>query len=631
MTLKTHAIALAATLLAAVAPLPAIAADPAPLRVMSYNIRYDNPDDVPDWRTRRGSMAAQILKVQPDILGLQEALLPMVDDLTRALPGYDHYGVGRDDGAAKGESAAVFYRSDRFRPVAAKTFWCSPTPEVPARAYDASLPRVFTRMVLQDRLSGTLLDIRNAHLDHIGVVSRERCTQQMRDLPAWPGATLIIMGDFNSEPGETPHRILTAPDAPYVDARIASPVVEGPAGTYNAFSPNPETATSRIDFIFVDRRLKVDRFATLTEVSPAGVISDHFPVVADLTAGGPPPRATEGLERLRLDQLRIEGSHNSYRKVPSADEAARIKAVAPAEWPSLAYGHPPLEAQMALGLRQFELDVVPDPQGGLYAAPGTDAPAQDRAAMAAPGAKVMHVAGLDTGTHCLTLRACLAVFARWSDAHPGHLPVAILINSSDPRRLPGLFEHDIKFTPADIDALDRDIAETMGTARIITPDQVRGTHATLREAVLAKAWPTLAQARGKFLFVLDGNSDHETWLRSGHASLRGRMMFGWFDEADPEAAVFNIQDPVAEGARIRRLVEAGFIVRTRADAGTVEARNRDGGRMNAALASGAQWISTDYYVGAPDPEGLGYTADFGGPTVRCNAVTASCPGAAAPR
>lgn len=337
------------------------------------------------------------------------------------------------------------------------------------------------------------------------------------------------------------------------------------------------------------------------------------------------------LGRLRLDQVRIEGSHNSYRKVPSPAEESRIQAATPADWPGLAYGHPPLETQLALGLRQFELDVAPDPRGGLYAAPYADASARVKALMAAPGAKVVHTPGLDTEAHCLTLRACLVVFARWSDAHPDHAPVIILINAVDPDRLPSLFEHDVKFDPAGIDALDRDVAEVIGSTRIITPDQVRGAHATLREAALAKAWPTLAQARGKFLFVLDGNGDHEAWLRAGHPSLRGRMMFGWYDEAAPEAAVFSVQDPVTDTARIRRLVQAGFIVRTRADADMVEARRRDGGRMKAALASGAQWISTDYYVGAPDPEGLDYTTDFGGPSVRCDEVTVRCPAPATPR
>lgn len=257
-------------------------------RVMSYNIRYDNPDDTPDWRARRGAMAAQIRAVQPDVLGVQEALMPMVDDLARALPGYDHYGVGRDDGALSGESATIFYRTDRFTRIFARTFWCSPTPEVPAKAYDAGLPRVFTRLVLRDRRGGALLDVRNAHLDNVGRVSRERCAQQIRDLPAWPGAVLVTLGDFNSGPSDTPHRLLTAPDAPYVDARAASPVVVGQAGTFNDFSPRPSADQDEIDFIFADRRLSVRRFATLTEVTPAGVISDHFPVVADLALVGKP-------------------------------------------------------------------------------------------------------------------------------------------------------------------------------------------------------------------------------------------------------------------------------------------------------------------------------------------------------
>jgi hypothetical protein len=79
------------------------------------------------------------------------------------------------------------------------------------------------------------------------------------------------------------------------------------------------------------------------------------------------------------------------------------------------------------------------------------------------------------------------------------------------------------------------------------------------------------------------------------------MMFGLYDAAEPEAAVFNIQDPKAEETRIKELVAQGFLVRTRSDADTREARQHDLGRLQAALRSGAQIISTDYYPGAPDP------------------------------
>ncbi len=102
-------------------------------------------------------------------------------------------------------------------------------------------------------------------------------------------------------------------------------------------------------------------------------------------------------------------------------------------------------------------------------------------------------------------------------------------------------------------------------------------------------------------------------------------MFGWFPATAAEAAVFNVQDPSTDGAQIRALLAQGFIVRTRADSGGIEARRHDGSRMAAALASGAQLISTDYYDGAPDPEALGFVVDFGGRYLRCDEVLAACP------
>ncbi|WP_254062898.1 Ca2+-dependent phosphoinositide-specific phospholipase C [Caulobacter sp. S45] len=331
------------------------------------------------------------------------------------------------------------------------------------------------------------------------------------------------------------------------------------------------------------------------------------------------------LDALKLNQVRMLGSHNSYRRLPSPGEEQRIKAVALKYWPGLDYGHPPLESQLALGLHQFEIDVAPDAKGGAYASPYADATPEVKALMAAPGAKVLHVAGLDTEVHCLTFRKCLAIFARWSDAHPGHEPVVILVNSVDPLHIPVLFPYDLKFDQAGIDEINQDIIDVIGRNRVVTPDEVRGEHATLREAVTAKSWPKLGSMRGKFLFVLDGNDAHEVFLRTGHPSLKGRMMFGWFDEDRPEAAFFNIQDPIKNQDRIRSLVGQGFIVRSRSDEDTKEARTRDGGKMKSALSSGAQIVSSDYYAGVPDPEGFGFTVDFEGPMIRCNEVTATCP------
>lgn len=278
-----HAVKLA-LVIAAILALPAAArAAPPSLWVMSYNIRYDNPDDRPDWRARRGPMARQIAFFDPDILGVQEALLPMVADLSEALPGYARYGVGRDDGDRRGESTTIFYRAARFERLLAQTQWCSPTPDLPGKAYDAALPRTYTRLVLRDRATGMLLDVRNAHFDHVGAESRRLCARQIRDQAPWPGARLIVLGDFNSAPNEPPYVALTGRDSPLKDARLASAVVFGPAGTFNNFSP-AVAPTGPIDHIFVDRALSVTRFAVLTDTDNGLAISDHFPVIAEITS-----------------------------------------------------------------------------------------------------------------------------------------------------------------------------------------------------------------------------------------------------------------------------------------------------------------------------------------------------------
>jgi Phosphoinositide phospholipase C, Ca2+-dependent len=350
-------------------------------------------------------------------------------------------------------------------------------------------------------------------------------------------------------------------------------------------------------------------------------------MAAVLTAMAPAagPDGDTALDSLRIDQVRMLGSHNSYRPYPLPAVEARLRALAPGEWDGLAYGHPPLESQLALGLRQLEIDVAPDPNGGAYAAPYADAPAAIRADMATPGAKVLHIPGLDWQTHCRRFRDCLAIARRWSDAHPRHLPIVILVNASDVRPIAGLRDTDLGFDAAALDALDADIAASIGRARVIAPDDVRGTAATLRDAVRAHRWPTIGESRGKFLFVLDTSDDNADRYRAGHPSLAGRLMFGWYGEDAAEAAWFNMQDPGADAALIARRVRAGYIVRTRADAGTVEARRHDLTRLRAAVASGAQVISTDYYAGAPDPLGLGFEVSLGAGSMVCNDVTARCP------
>ncbi len=268
---------------------PAARAHEPGFRVMSYNIRVDVPTDNPTWAERRPHMAAQIAFLDPDILGVQEAHSAMVGYLADHMPGYDRYGLGRDDGGPVGETTTLFWKRDRYERVSADTFWCSPTPEVPSKGWDAAYPRTVTRVVLRDRRDGGLLDVRNTHFDHAGEEAREQCAILVSRLtPAevdGETARVVLMGDFNTGPDTPPYQRIVA--SGLTDARTVSPVVFGPAGTFNAFDIANDNDAVAIDHVFVGPRLAVERFGVLTDSFAGRVISDHFPVVVDLR---PAPR-----------------------------------------------------------------------------------------------------------------------------------------------------------------------------------------------------------------------------------------------------------------------------------------------------------------------------------------------------
>ncbi len=265
-----------AVLLLAVAPTHAET-----LRLMSYNVRVDVSSDNPRWAERREPMAKQIAFVAPDIFGVQEAAQTAVADLADRLPGYDHYGLGRDDGK-NGETTALFYDRARFVRIEASTQWCSKTPDVPGKDADAAYSRTITRLILRDKLSGKLLDVRNTHFDNVGVVARENCARQLEAIPRYKDALVMIMGDFNTGVDSAPYRILSGEAGLNLkDARIGAAVDFGPAGTFNDFKI-AQTNGEAIDHIFIDRALPVSRFGVLTDSFDGRVISDHFPIVADV-------------------------------------------------------------------------------------------------------------------------------------------------------------------------------------------------------------------------------------------------------------------------------------------------------------------------------------------------------------
>lgn len=316
----------------------------------------------------------------------------------------------------------------------------------------------------------------------------------------------------------------------------------------------------------------------------------------------------------QINDIQVIGSHNSYKLAIPPAELALIQLQAP-EWAAaLDYTHLPIPAQLDLGMRQIELDVFYDPQGGRYAdplAPKLSGHPFDATDMHAPGFKVLHVQDVDARSICNLLLKCLVDIRDWSVANPDHAPLLILVNAKQaPIELPGSVD-PLPFDGEAFDALDAEIRTIFGEDHLISPDQVRGDAATLRDAVLSKGWPDLEASRGKVLFALDESPAVVDVYRRGQTSLNGHPMFINAPDADAaDAAYFTLNDPIGQGDLIGAHVAAGFLVRTRADADTKEARTGDDTRLEAALASGAHYISTDYYQ--PRPEWSAYVAKLPG-------------------
>lgn len=333
---------------------------------------------------------------------------------------------------------------------------------------------------------------------------------------------------------------------------------------------------------------------------------------------------------LRLNQIQVIGSHNSYKQAIEAPLLRMIHARAPETARSLDYQHPSLTRQLTLGLRKLELDVFHDPKGGRYRSPagvermreaGYQPVAFDpKGEMDEPGFKVLHAQDIDYRSTCLTLDACLRELLDFSDANPRHLPIAVSFNAKDGRLSDPGYVEPLAFTATVFDALDRAILAAIPRQRILTPDDVRGGHDTLESAVLEAGWPRLDTVRGKFIFLLDhGGTKLDAYLED-HPSLAGRVMFANAPEGHPAAAFLVINDPIRAAARIDAAIRKGYLVRTRADANTIEARENDTQRRDAAFASGAHFVSTDYYDGIQ-----GFDNDYrvvfpNGAMARCNVL-----------
>ena len=356
-----------------------------------------------------------------------------------------------------------------------------------------------------------------------------------------------------------------------------------------------------------------------------------------LAAALVPLAAAAGAAEPRLNQIQVIGTHNSYsqpadprvfqvmspRLQPMLDAMMQrmpedMRRKMEDEHPNplaanlegaLEYRFPSLDTQLRAGLRSLELDLNVDHDGGRFLAPLSyrllraggekDLAPLHTDALREPGLKVLHMADVDFRSSCPTFRICLRQLREWSDDNPGHTPVFILL---EPKfsNLAAALPDATQVAPFDaraFDEMEAALGEIIGRERLIVPDQVRGGHATLEAGALAGNWPTLSQARGKFVFlmIVPGlNMATFAPYLEGHPSLEGRLAFVQGEPGMPHAAFLMIDNAITQASRIPELVRKGYLVRSRADIDTGEARKNDVRRRDAALASGAQIISTDY-------------------------------------
>ncbi|ALM48037.1 endonuclease/exonuclease/phosphatase [Flavobacterium psychrophilum] len=253
------------------------------VKVMSYNIRLDVASDGENrWDNRKDMLTAQVLKLSPDFMGVQEALPQQIDYLNANLKGYKYIGVGRDDGKRDGEFSAIFYNASQYKMLQQSTFWLSETPDKASFGWDAACRRVCTYGLFENSKTKKKIWIFNTHFDHIGDVARVNSARMIlakikevntENLP------FALTGDFNLEDDSESIKLL---GADLSDAKKVAKKVSGPVATFNNFNTD-EPATKRIDYIFVPKNgVDVTNYRVIEELKSNRYPSDHFPVYVEL-------------------------------------------------------------------------------------------------------------------------------------------------------------------------------------------------------------------------------------------------------------------------------------------------------------------------------------------------------------
>lgn len=254
------------------------------LKVMSWNIRFDNPaDGVHRWEKRRERVVSFLKTQNPDIIGLQEVLHNQLQELKTATDERMSWlGVGRDDGQTAGEYSPIGYNHHRLELLQQGVLWLSETPGQPSVGWDAHLPRICTWAQFRHKEKQTVLWVFNTHFDHAGENARRLSAQLLADsLHQWcANQPVLLLGDFNEGPDGAVVRTLLL--AGLNDSRLNADSSSGSTGTFHGFTDKDPRA-KRIDFVFFKGWSGVSEYQVPLLIDEKGhYASDHAPVLVDL-------------------------------------------------------------------------------------------------------------------------------------------------------------------------------------------------------------------------------------------------------------------------------------------------------------------------------------------------------------
>ena len=249
-------------------------------KVITYNIKYDNPNDsLNNWHNRKLEVVNMFKYYEPEIFGIQEGLEHQLKYLDQNLVNYSRIGVGRDDGKQKGEFSPIYYEKNKFSLIYGSTFWLSDQDDTVSIGWDASMERICTYGLFQNKTTQQKVLVFNTHFDHIGQIAREMSSKLILNKLSeinQDNYPIILMGDFNAEPETNPIRILKKELED--GAELSPDGIYGPNGTYTGFTKN-ELAKRRIDYIFI-KNLKVSKYRHIDDkMKNNNYLSDHLPVL----------------------------------------------------------------------------------------------------------------------------------------------------------------------------------------------------------------------------------------------------------------------------------------------------------------------------------------------------------------